>query len=307
MSRQDRRRAQGAPRRTRRRKSKRRSYLVPALIGVGVCLVLGAFLGIAGWLAARPDVIGRVTDTIEGATQSLGESVDSTSDETTEPAVIESWPPPPGMPRADIFADQGGESVVPVTDDNQFDPLRRRFVDPWIVISNPRIEDGPRDLKTLVVDYEFIELPMNTEGRFIEVYFVLRRTGPSDASNPRSIMRPLLSQGGNSAQFMFREEFERFDHVEIYVTALDSDYQLSLSDGSRQSDEPPAFKVSNSLFLGAPFPQTHAREWSESEFALLTSEPAPQELATTGEVSPASDEQPSIPLGFPGLPEISPK
>ena len=132
-------------------------------------------IAVVVWRAIGSGVVDQVSEKLEEAAGMVGEP--------------STWPPPPGMARDRMFADQPGEQVVPATADNQFHPLRRRYVDPWITISNPRIENGPLNSRVLTVDYEIIDVPGGSNGDVIGVLAYMKPPGRFETAQAQAVRR----------------------------------------------------------------------------------------------------------------------
>ncbi len=190
-----------------------------------------------------------------------------------------SWPPPAGSPREEYYGSLHGDPIVAVTPDTVFNPLRRRRIDPWIEISNPRIQVVELGVQVLLLDYKTIEGPAEsfTVQVFVHQPGQVRVPGlkagliptvglhtirPDGAGKPLEIRLSGPEVGGQTNP--------PITDAEIYFATWDADYTNVIVEGRRHSAGPATFKVSNSVVLGNVPQLTHAREWRDAEFALLS-------------------------------------
>ena len=199
---------------SRRRKQTNRLPIISGAIG-GTIIV--AVIGVVAWLVSRPDVVESLAATIGETTSRMTGAVSN----------ARSWPPSPDMPRDEIFADHGDEPIVPASDETGFNPLRRRYVDPWVVLSNPRLETDPLNRRMLVVDYEVVEDPASQKDGSFTVYSYANIGGGLGGGSPHFLYRKdhPTRQPRQISVYLGNSEIQG---AEVFLVVYDTDYTISL-------------------------------------------------------------------------------
>lgn len=190
-----------------------------------------------------------------------------------QPIARSPWPPPAEMPREQLFGDHPGEAVVPYESSNYGFPLRRRFCDPWIRLSNVRSDPPKSSEREVKFDLEVvtpappgiraqlhIELPPQAgEGNLAMPFsFHLYRIGGLEEALRRgrgtvTLQIPTDRPGKDGPLTL--------EGMEIYMLTI-------ISSGSFPRQ--PQFKVSPSVFFGGGGRLHSPREWTEEEVGLIT-------------------------------------
>lgn len=190
------------------------------------------------------------------------------------PPVVQSpWPPPAGTPREKLFGDHPGDTVVPASDSNYGSPLRRRFCDPWIRLSNVRSSPPKSGEQEVKFDLE-VATPAGAGIRpQLHVEFPQQPAEPNQfAAFPVHFFRiagleEAIQRGRGTVTLLIPTHRPgsskplNVEGTEIYMLTVIS---------SGRFPRQPQFKVSPSIFVGSGG-QTHPpREWREEEVGLIT-------------------------------------
>lgn len=190
-----------------------------------------------------------------------------------QPIAKSPWPPPAEMPREQLFGDHPGEAVVPYQSSNYGFPLRRRFCDPWIRLSNVRSDPPKAGEREVKFDLEVVTPA--PPGIRAQLHIGLPpQPGEADSAMPFSFhlyriggLEEALRRGRGTVTLQIPTDRPgnmsplNLDGMEIYMLTV-------ISSGSFPRQ--PQFKVSPSVFFGAGGQLRSPREWTDEEVGLIT-------------------------------------